>query len=116
MGCINDAIDEGDPLKTLESLQLPTAKIKNVDPDYAQHYQDVLYHAKSQKLMVSLSKFGFFTFIDGVREKAEGRIFVFYTQFFLKLMSLLFQQLPVSQDGSNKAVIFLVLRGSRLHS
>lgn len=51
IGYINEAIDEGDPLKTLESLQLPTAKIKDVDPDYAQHYQDVLYNAKSQKVM-----------------------------------------------------------------
>lgn len=54
VGHINEAIDEGNPLKTLESLQLPIAKIKGVDPEYAQHYQDVLYHAKSQKLMVSL--------------------------------------------------------------
>lgn len=57
MGHINEAIDEGNPLKTLDTLLLPTAKIKNVDPDYAQHYQDVLYHAKSQKLMVSSSRF-----------------------------------------------------------
>ncbi|KAM5257371.1 ras GTPase-activating-like protein IQGAP2 isoform 4-T4 [Hipposideros larvatus] len=57
---INEAIDEGNPVKTLEGLMLPTAKIKDVDPDpeYAQHYQDVLYLAKSQKLMdpVSASK------------------------------------------------------------
>ncbi|KAM8779145.1 ras GTPase-activating-like protein IQGAP2 [Rhynchonycteris naso] len=51
VGYINEAIEEGNPLKTLESLQLPTAKIKDVDPDHAQHYQDVLYHAKSQKVM-----------------------------------------------------------------
>uniref|UniRef100_A0A452RPP1 IQ motif containing GTPase activating protein 2 n=1 Tax=Ursus americanus TaxID=9643 RepID=A0A452RPP1_URSAM len=51
VGHINEAIDEGNPLKTLDTLLLPTAKIKNVDPDYAQHYQDVLYQAKSQKLM-----------------------------------------------------------------
>uniref|UniRef100_A0A452RN65 IQ motif containing GTPase activating protein 2 n=1 Tax=Ursus americanus TaxID=9643 RepID=A0A452RN65_URSAM len=57
VGHINEAIDEGNPLKTLDTLLLPTAKIKNVDPDYAQHYQDVLYQAKSQKLMVSLSSF-----------------------------------------------------------
>uniref|UniRef100_A0A8C7AFJ3 IQ motif containing GTPase activating protein 2 n=1 Tax=Neovison vison TaxID=452646 RepID=A0A8C7AFJ3_NEOVI len=55
VGHINEAIDEGNPLKTLDTLLLPTAKIKNVDPDYAQHYQDVLYHAKSQKLMDSES-------------------------------------------------------------
>ncbi|KAF6124881.1 IQ motif containing GTPase activating protein 2 [Phyllostomus discolor] len=50
VGHINEAIDEGNPLKTVEGLQLPTAKIENVDPNEAQHYQDVLYHAKSQKL------------------------------------------------------------------
>ncbi|XP_037657712.1 ras GTPase-activating-like protein IQGAP2 [Choloepus didactylus] len=47
---INEAIDEGNPSKTLDSLLLPTAKIRDVDPDFAQHYQDVLHHAKSQKL------------------------------------------------------------------
>uniref|UniRef100_A0A2K6GNW8 IQ motif containing GTPase activating protein 2 n=1 Tax=Propithecus coquereli TaxID=379532 RepID=A0A2K6GNW8_PROCO len=50
VGYINEAIDEGNPSKTLESLLLPTANISDVDPDCAQHYQDVLYHAKSQKL------------------------------------------------------------------
>ncbi|XP_023376178.1 ras GTPase-activating-like protein IQGAP2 [Pteropus vampyrus] len=51
VGYINEAIDGGNPLKTVESLLLPTAKIKDIDPDHAQHYQDVLYHAKSQKLL-----------------------------------------------------------------
>uniref|UniRef100_G1TKE7 IQ motif containing GTPase activating protein 2 n=1 Tax=Oryctolagus cuniculus TaxID=9986 RepID=G1TKE7_RABIT len=50
VGHINEAIDTGNPLKTLDALLLPTAKIRNVDPDHAQHYQDVLYQAKSQKL------------------------------------------------------------------
>ncbi|XP_042546661.1 ras GTPase-activating-like protein IQGAP2 [Dipodomys spectabilis] len=50
LGYINEAIDEGNPFKTLETLMLPTAKIKDVEPDHAQHYQDVLYQAKSQKL------------------------------------------------------------------
>ncbi|XP_069348349.1 ras GTPase-activating-like protein IQGAP2 isoform X1 [Eulemur rufifrons] len=50
IGYINEAIDEGNPSKTLESLLLPTANIRDVDPDCAQHYQDILYHAKSQKL------------------------------------------------------------------
>ncbi|CAK6444329.1 unnamed protein product [Pipistrellus nathusii] len=54
--CINEAIDEGDPLKTLECMQLATAKIRDIDPDNAQHYQDVLYHAKSQKLKNPASK------------------------------------------------------------
>ncbi|XP_036081504.1 ras GTPase-activating-like protein IQGAP2 isoform X2 [Rousettus aegyptiacus] len=51
VGYINEAIDGGNPSKTVESLRLPTAKIKDVDPNHAQHYQDVLYHAKLQKLM-----------------------------------------------------------------
>ncbi|KAB0345717.1 hypothetical protein FD754_022643, partial [Muntiacus muntjak] len=55
VGYINEAIDEGDPLKTLDSLLIPTAKIKNVDPDFAQHYQDVLYQAKTQKYMVRVT-------------------------------------------------------------
>ncbi|PNI73277.1 IQGAP2 isoform 19, partial [Pan troglodytes] len=55
VGYINEAIDEGNPLRTLETLLLPTANISDVDPAHAQHYQDVLYHAKSQKLRDSES-------------------------------------------------------------
>nr|XP_023421006.1 ras GTPase-activating-like protein IQGAP2 isoform X2 [Cavia porcellus] len=51
VGYINEAIDEGNPLKTLDTLLLPTAKIRDVDPAHAQHYQDVLHYAKSQKIM-----------------------------------------------------------------
>ncbi|KAG8524646.1 Ras GTPase-activating-like protein IQGAP2 [Galemys pyrenaicus] len=51
VGFINEAIDEGNASRTLDTLLLPNAKIKNVDPDYAQHYQDVLHYAKSQKVM-----------------------------------------------------------------
>lgn len=51
LGYINEAIDEGNPLKTLDTLLLPTANIRDVDPDRAQHYQDVLFHTKSQKLL-----------------------------------------------------------------
>ncbi|XP_008064544.1 ras GTPase-activating-like protein IQGAP2 isoform X2 [Carlito syrichta] len=50
IGYINEAIDEGNPWRTLETLLLPTANVRDVDPACAQHYQDVLYHAKSQKL------------------------------------------------------------------
>ncbi|XP_053444291.1 ras GTPase-activating-like protein IQGAP2 isoform X2 [Nycticebus coucang] len=56
VGYINEAIDQGNPVKTLESLLLPTANIKDVDPDFAQHYQDVLQDAKSQKLRNSSEK------------------------------------------------------------
>ncbi|XP_012372873.2 ras GTPase-activating-like protein IQGAP2 [Octodon degus] len=51
VGYINEAIDEGNPLRTLDTLLLPNAKIRDVHPAHAQHYQDVLHYAKSQKLM-----------------------------------------------------------------
>uniref|UniRef100_A0A8B9GBX5 IQ motif containing GTPase activating protein 2 n=1 Tax=Amazona collaria TaxID=241587 RepID=A0A8B9GBX5_9PSIT len=49
IGQINEAIDQGNPEKTLETLLLPTAKLQDVKPVNARHYQDVLYHAKAQK-------------------------------------------------------------------
>lgn len=56
VGHINEAIDEGNPLKTLDTLLLPTAKIKNVDPDYAQHYQDVLIPECADKYALAKAK------------------------------------------------------------
>uniref|UniRef100_A0A8B9GG41 IQ motif containing GTPase activating protein 2 n=1 Tax=Amazona collaria TaxID=241587 RepID=A0A8B9GG41_9PSIT len=52
IGQINEAIDQGNPEKTLETLLLPTAKLQDVKPVNARHYQDVLYHAKAQKCKV----------------------------------------------------------------
>ncbi|XP_014450209.2 ras GTPase-activating-like protein IQGAP2 isoform X3 [Alligator mississippiensis] len=49
IGHINEAIDQGDPEKTVETLLLPTAKLQDVKPTNARHYQDVFYHAKAQK-------------------------------------------------------------------
>ncbi|XP_074851545.1 ras GTPase-activating-like protein IQGAP2 isoform X2 [Carettochelys insculpta] len=49
VGHINEAIDQGNPGKTLETLQLPTAKLSDVSPTNARHYQDVLHYAKVQK-------------------------------------------------------------------
>ncbi|XP_033928494.1 ras GTPase-activating-like protein IQGAP2 isoform X1 [Melopsittacus undulatus] len=49
IGQINEAIDQGNPEKTLETLLLPTAKLQDVRPVNARHYQDVLHHAKTQK-------------------------------------------------------------------
>ncbi|XP_015704334.1 ras GTPase-activating-like protein IQGAP2 isoform X4 [Coturnix japonica] len=46
---INEAIDQGNAEKTLEALLMPTAKLQNVRPENAKHYQDVLHHAKTQK-------------------------------------------------------------------
>uniref|UniRef100_A0A8C3U9P3 IQ motif containing GTPase activating protein 2 n=1 Tax=Catharus ustulatus TaxID=91951 RepID=A0A8C3U9P3_CATUS len=49
IGHINEAVDQGNPEKTLETLLLPTAKLQDVIPENARHYQDVLHHAKAQK-------------------------------------------------------------------
>ncbi|XP_074668229.1 ras GTPase-activating-like protein IQGAP2 isoform X5 [Strix aluco] len=49
IGNINEAIDQGNPEKTLETLLLPSAKLQDVRPVNARHYQDVLHHAKAQK-------------------------------------------------------------------
>ncbi|TFK15819.1 PC4 and SFRS1-interacting protein [Platysternon megacephalum] len=46
---INEAIDQGNPGKTLETLLLPTVKLHDVNPTNARHYQDVLHYAKVQK-------------------------------------------------------------------
>uniref|UniRef100_A0A4W3GVW6 IQ motif containing GTPase activating protein 2 n=1 Tax=Callorhinchus milii TaxID=7868 RepID=A0A4W3GVW6_CALMI len=52
VGCINDAVDEGDPNKTLEALLMPTAKLEATNPSLARHYQDVLHHIKQEKCKV----------------------------------------------------------------
>ncbi|NWR39115.1 IQGA2 protein, partial [Tachuris rubrigastra] len=49
IGHINEAVDQGNPEKTLEALLLPTAKLQDVRPANARHYQDILHHAKAQK-------------------------------------------------------------------
>ncbi|KAM8793063.1 ras GTPase-activating-like protein IQGAP2 [Eudromia elegans] len=53
IGHINEAIDQGDPERTLETLLLPTAKLQDVKPVNARHYQDVLHQAKAQKCQES---------------------------------------------------------------
>ncbi|XP_050184708.1 ras GTPase-activating-like protein IQGAP2 isoform X2 [Myiozetetes cayanensis] len=49
IGHINEAVDQGNPEKTLEALLLPTAKLQDVRSANARHYQDILHHAKAQK-------------------------------------------------------------------
>uniref|UniRef100_A0A8C4HVP2 IQ motif containing GTPase activating protein 1 n=1 Tax=Dicentrarchus labrax TaxID=13489 RepID=A0A8C4HVP2_DICLA len=49
IGLINEALDEGDPMKTLEMLQNPSAKLTDVDPSVAQHYHDKLLEARREK-------------------------------------------------------------------
>uniref|UniRef100_A0A8C4PG20 IQ motif containing GTPase activating protein 2 n=1 Tax=Equus asinus asinus TaxID=83772 RepID=A0A8C4PG20_EQUAS len=102
VGYINEAIDEGNPLKTLDSLLLPTAKINYVDPGLAQHYQDVLSCAKSQKFMVSLSGFVSFKYADlGWEEGARGNIFY---PFFLRLVSDILSVLKSSVCNPNDII------------
>ncbi|XP_020645708.3 ras GTPase-activating-like protein IQGAP1 isoform X1 [Pogona vitticeps] len=49
IGLINEALDEGDPKKTLQALQIPAAKLEGVTPKVAQHYQVVLLRTKREK-------------------------------------------------------------------
>ncbi|KFU87108.1 Ras GTPase-activating-like IQGAP1, partial [Chaetura pelagica] len=49
IGLINEALDEGDSKKTIQALQIPAAKLEDVDPKVAQHYQDTLLRAKREK-------------------------------------------------------------------
>uniref|UniRef100_A0ACB8EPY6 Ras GTPase-activating-like protein iqgap2 n=1 Tax=Sphaerodactylus townsendi TaxID=933632 RepID=A0ACB8EPY6_9SAUR len=54
VGLINEAIDHGDPTKTLEALLLPAVKLQNVRTANAWHYQDVLKNAKTLKCQLIL--------------------------------------------------------------
>ncbi|KAM6981261.1 ras GTPase-activating-like protein IQGAP1 [Aplochiton taeniatus] len=49
IGQINEALDEGDPLKTLAALQHPSAKLSDVEPPVAHHYHDKLLEARREK-------------------------------------------------------------------
>ncbi|KAM3625760.1 uncharacterized protein V6R79_017223 [Siganus canaliculatus] len=49
IGMINEALDEGNPMKTLAMLQNPSAKLTNVDLSVAQHYYDKLLEARREK-------------------------------------------------------------------
>lgn len=52
VGFINEAIDRGDPIRTIETLLLPTAKLQNIKEANACHYQAVLNDAKTRKCQV----------------------------------------------------------------
>ncbi|XP_051977095.1 ras GTPase-activating-like protein IQGAP1 isoform X2 [Xyrauchen texanus] len=43
---INEALNSGDPEKTLTALLLPTAKLQGVNPAIAKHFHDLLLHTK----------------------------------------------------------------------
>ena len=49
---INEAIDKGDVDETLAALQLPSAKLSNIDPLQAVHYQVLLAKEKDNKAEV----------------------------------------------------------------
>uniref|UniRef100_A0A8C0F801 IQ motif containing GTPase activating protein 1 n=1 Tax=Bubo bubo TaxID=30461 RepID=A0A8C0F801_BUBBB len=49
IGLINEALDEGDTKRTIQTLQIPAAKLEGVAPKVAQHYQDTLLRAKREK-------------------------------------------------------------------
>lgn len=55
IGQINEALDEGDPAKTLDMLLNPSAKLTDVDPSIAQHYHNKLLEARREKAHVRLS-------------------------------------------------------------
>ncbi|KAG2470894.1 IQGA1 protein, partial [Polypterus senegalus] len=55
IGLINEALDQGDAQKTLEALQLPAAKLIDVRPAVAQHYQDTLILARREKAQSAIS-------------------------------------------------------------
>ncbi|XP_038621907.1 ras GTPase-activating-like protein IQGAP2 isoform X2 [Tachyglossus aculeatus] len=50
IGHINEAIDNGDPGKTVDALLLPSAKLQSVISTNARHYQDILQYSKAQKI------------------------------------------------------------------
>ncbi|XP_064650547.1 ras GTPase-activating-like protein IQGAP1 isoform X2 [Lineus longissimus] len=49
IGVINEAVDRGNPVGTLECLQVPQANLKDVDPKNASLYQKLLAEKKSEK-------------------------------------------------------------------
>lgn len=52
IGQINEALQEGDSVKTLAMLQNPAAKLTDVDQSVAQHYHDKLLEARREKAHV----------------------------------------------------------------
>lgn len=47
---INEAIDQGVPEATLAAMHNPNAMLVNLDSSSAQHYHDMLYQAKGEKV------------------------------------------------------------------
>ncbi|KAI2662428.1 Ras GTPase-activating-like protein IQGAP1 [Labeo rohita] len=55
---INDAIDHGVPEGTLAAMRNPNAMLLQLDESAAQHYQDTLFQAKSEKVASSRKRIG----------------------------------------------------------
>ena len=58
---INDAIDHGVPEGTITAMQNPNAMLVQLDQGSAQHYQDMLYQAKGEKVANSRKRVGHLT-------------------------------------------------------
>uniref|UniRef100_A0A5F8H3Z2 Ras-GAP domain-containing protein n=1 Tax=Monodelphis domestica TaxID=13616 RepID=A0A5F8H3Z2_MONDO len=72
---INKAIDGKNHNNTLMALQAPAAKVKNVNPDNAYHYQDVLFYAKAKKVKVGSEHQAAYVSNTTLLEKA-GKLFL----------------------------------------
>ncbi|XP_036399128.1 ras GTPase-activating-like protein IQGAP1 [Megalops cyprinoides] len=55
---INDAIDHGVAEGTLAAMRNPNAMLVNIDDSSAQHYQDTLFQAKSEKVANARKRIG----------------------------------------------------------
>lgn len=66
IGQINEALDEGDPAKTLDMLLNPSAKLTDVDPSIALHYHNKLLEARREKAHVRLYKSFAFLNLSGM--------------------------------------------------
>lgn len=55
---INEAIDHGDPQGTLAAMRNPNAMLLHLDESAAQHYQNMLFQAKAEKVANSRKRIG----------------------------------------------------------
>uniref|UniRef100_A0A8C5U9W6 IQ motif containing GTPase activating protein 2 n=1 Tax=Malurus cyaneus samueli TaxID=2593467 RepID=A0A8C5U9W6_9PASS len=100
IGHINEAVDRGNPEKTLEALLLPTAKLQDVRPANARHYQDVLHHAKAQKCKVR----GFTVLCEKCKYKT-----IFYV-FYCTLVAVGISMINKSLENGDSQPILMTLQ------
>uniref|UniRef100_A0A668A914 IQ motif containing GTPase activating protein 1 n=1 Tax=Myripristis murdjan TaxID=586833 RepID=A0A668A914_9TELE len=72
IGLINEALDEGNPQKTLAALQNPSAKLTDVDPSVAQHYHDKLLEARREKANVCVCVCAVSQSIQAINEAVDS--------------------------------------------